>query len=211
MSQARADLPTQDAASIHSVLDRVGSPKEIAASALADAAADPPSRRRPTGRRKALMAGIAALLLALGAIIYFAQRGSNVMVPDVVGSSKAAAEQVLSSAGLQYSVARRPFGPEESGATGTVLAQFPPAGTLEASGSAVTLDVKGITTLPSVVVPNVIGETVTVAFHQLRASGLAGGFAETCDRGNFRCARPKQELSSPNTQGLVRMRSSGRW
>ena len=128
----------------------------------------------------------------IGVVIYFAQSGSNVRVPNVVGSTEATAKQMLSGAGLQYSVAIRPFGPEESGGPGTVLAQFPPGGTIESSGSPVTLDVKGITTVPSVTVPNVVGESITTAFRQLRASGLGGESAGSCSTRTKACELESQ-------------------
>jgi len=192
VSQARSGLPVQDEASIRSILERVGTPSEIAASALTEGAPIAWQRGRQAKRRGVLAAGIAILLVVIGVVIYLAQSGSNVRVPNVVGSNEASAKQLLSGAGLQYSVALRPFGPEESGGPGTVIAQFPPGGTIETSGSPVTLDVKGITTVPSVTVPSVVGESVTAAFSQLRASGLMGESGGTCTRRSGSCELESQ-------------------
>ena len=192
VSQARSGLQVQDEASIRSLLERVGAPSEIAASALTEGAPIASQRRRQAKRRGAFAAGIAVLLVVIGVVIYLAQSGSNVRVPNVVGSTEAAAKRLLSGAGLQYSVALRPFGPEESGGPGTVIAQFPPGGTIEANGSPVTLDVKGITTVPSVTVPSVVGESITTAFRQLRASGLEGESSGTCTRGSGACELENQ-------------------
>jgi hypothetical protein len=126
VSQARSGLPVQDEASIRSILERVGTPSEIAASALTEGAPIAWQRGRQAKRRGVFAAGIAILLVVIGVVIYLAQSGSNVRVPNVVGSNEASAKQLLSGAGLQYSVALRPFGPEESGGPGTVIAQFPP-------------------------------------------------------------------------------------
>jgi len=136
-------------------------------------------------RSRWLIAAITAeflVIVALGVALLVQGNHSNVLVPNVVGSTQASAQHILSGSGFQYSVAVRPFGPEVSGAPGTVVAQFPPAGTIESSGSPVTLDVSGRTTVPSVVVPSVVGETISSAFRQLRASGLEGGTAMVCPR-----------------------------
>ena len=147
---------------------------------------DPPNVAfAPRSQSRWLIAAITAeflVIVALGVALLVQGNHSNVLVPNVVGSTQATAQHILSGSGFQYSVAVRPFGPEVSGARGTVVAQFPPGGTIESSGSPVTLDVSGRTTVPSVVVPSVVGESVSLAFTQLKTSGLEGGTSMVCPR-----------------------------
>jgi hypothetical protein len=188
VSQARMGLSIQDEASIRALFERIGTPREIAASALSEGVPTASHRGRLKWGTEGVLIGTVLLLVVIGAIVYFAQSGSStVTVPNVIGSVRTTAQRIISDSGLQYHVAARPFGSEVSGPLGSVVAQFPPAGTLESSGSSVTLDVSGVTTPPSATVPNVVGESVTSAFKQLRAKGFGGGYGSSCGRGDRAC------------------------
>ena len=121
-----------------------------------------------------VLLGMVVAAAAVGALVYALVHNRNTLteyrVPSVVGDSKVVAEANLgafhfkSSAGIVSST--KP--------AGTVLAEFPKAGTEYPKGSTVTLNVSsGIPPKPaSVQVPNVIGMNAAPATHLLHSQGF---------------------------------------
>jgi hypothetical protein len=117
LSEARAALPRQNESSIHEVLERLGSPDDIAAAAVSDRETERRSKRswRP------MWAGVGVLIvvLALGGAAFAGAFGGGtsgppsapgppliavVVVPNVVGVSPAEAAATLEAAGLYNSI-----------------------------------------------------------------------------------------------------------
>lgn len=164
--QARTGLVTQDEASIRALLARVGTPSEIAASALTEGV-PMPHRRRHGRRRETLAVGIAILLVIVGVVVYFAQSGSSaITMPNVIGRSADAAESVLASSGIKHvSIVLEP---SLQYPVGTVFGTNTKVGAVVQPDQQVNLQ---ISTGPSVV-PNLIGLTASEATRRLQALGL---------------------------------------
>lgn len=147
---ARLDEPTE--ADIRTLLDRLGSPEEIADASRATEGA---TARRSSGRRW-LLGGIAAGLAAVGLSIGLAVGlgGSTtagrtpppsttttttavIVVPTVLGKSASSAAAVLSALGL----GTKDHGLSAVAPQGEVISQAPVAGEKVAPGSTVTLTV----------------------------------------------------------------------
>jgi len=122
-----------------------------------------------------VLLGMVVAAVAVGALVYVLVHNRNTTlteyrVPNVVGDSKVVAEGDLgafhfkSSAGIVSSTKPQ----------GTVVAEFPKAGTEFPKGSTVTLNVSsGIPAKPtSVQIPNVIGMNAAPATHDLHAQGF---------------------------------------
>ncbi len=192
IANARAALPTQSEAAVRDILDRLGTPEEIAASARAEVA--PPPRG---GARKPVLVGAAALVVLIvvgvalaGSLGAFGHGGNGsvpsvspprtslpgpgstaspagtVSVPDLVGQEVSAAVQQLGTRGLSYTLR---YGPG-SQAVGTVLEQRPSAGSRVVPESRVRLTVTGTQT--SETVPDVVGESQAQAAAALSSAGL---------------------------------------
>jgi hypothetical protein len=102
ISQAKTGLPTQDEASIHALLERVGTPREIAASAITEGVPIAP-HRGPKRRTELLAIGAAVLLIVIGVVVYLAQSGSStITMPNVIGKSADAAKSTLESSGIKH-------------------------------------------------------------------------------------------------------------
>lgn len=188
ISSARAALPQQTEAAVREILERLGTPQEIAASAALEGEEPLPPRSRNrlfvlTAVAFALVVvgiGIAALA---GAFTSGASSGvrntlasprssstrtsvGTVTVPTITGQQLAAATHVLSTLGLKYIVSDV----TSNQPVGTVVVQYPSGGARVDSASKVLLTVSG--TQAGLIVPNVIGEPQAQAAAALSAAGL---------------------------------------
>ena len=91
-------------------------------------------------KRIAIVIGIAiAFTLGLIGAIYLSLRSSETRVPDIIGKDRAAAENTISDAGLNFRVrATRASGEAKPD---TVLIQLPPAGQIVKVGQTVAVDI----------------------------------------------------------------------
>ncbi len=99
--------------------------------------------------------------------LYYVHGKQQVAVPPVAGDSVTKASNVLGAS--QLSVRGTTYAPSPTIPKGKVVGTEPPAGTKEPAGTAVTIV---ISSGPPVTVPNVIGDTQSVAESDLRAAGL---------------------------------------
>jgi hypothetical protein len=91
-------------------------------------------------KRVAIVIGIAiAFTLGLLGAIYLSLRSSETRVPDIVGKNRAAAEDTISSAGLNFRV--RAMRPTSEAKPDTVLIQLPHAGEIVKVGQTVAVDI----------------------------------------------------------------------
>ncbi len=123
-------------------------------------------------RRRLLLWGLAvaaALLVAVAAVLLLTQPSSDkrVTVPSVAGQSEAAASLTLRDAGL---IPVPALTANTSVASGVVIDQTPPAGSVVAKGTRVTI---AISTGPgSSPLPNVVGLTASQATAKLKAAAF---------------------------------------
>ena len=91
-------------------------------------------------KRIAIVIGIAvAFTLGLLGAIYLSLRSSETRVPDIIGKDRAAAEDTISSAGLNFRV--RAMRPTSEAKPDTVLIQLPHAGEIVKVGQTVAVDI----------------------------------------------------------------------
>ena len=91
-------------------------------------------------KRIAIVIGIAiAFTLGLFGAIYLSLRSSETRVPDIIGKDRAAAEDTISSAGLNFRV--RATRPTSEAKPDTVLIQLPHAGEIVKVGQTVAVDI----------------------------------------------------------------------
>jgi hypothetical protein len=91
-------------------------------------------------KRIAIVIGIAlAFTMGLLGAIYLSLRSSETRVPDIVGKGRAAAEDTISSAGLNFRV--RAMRPTSEAKPDTVLIQLPHAGEIVKVGQTVAVDI----------------------------------------------------------------------
>jgi len=91
-------------------------------------------------KRIAIVIGIAiAFTLGLLGAIYLSLRSSETRVPDIVGKDRAAAENTISDAGLNFRV--RATRPTSEAKPDTVLIQLPSAGQVVKVGQTVAVDI----------------------------------------------------------------------
>jgi beta-lactam-binding protein with PASTA domain len=91
-------------------------------------------------KRIAIVIGIAiAFSLGLLAAIYWSLRSSETKVPDIVGKDRAAAENTISDAGLNFRV--RAMRATSEAKPDTVLIQLPRAGEIVKVGQTVAVDI----------------------------------------------------------------------
>ena len=112
---------------------------------------------------------LALLLAALAGLIVFALTRSDtkqVLVPTVIGESRAQAETKLRDAGFDVAVKSVP----NDAPVGRVLEEDPPAGSKADDGSTVTISVSA--GRGTIVVPPVAGQTEKQALKALRDKGL---------------------------------------
>ncbi len=188
ISSARAALPQQTDAAVRDILERLGSPQEIAASAALEGGEPLP----PHSRNLVIVGAAAAIVLVVIGVGIAALAGSftssapssvenilaptrssstavsigTVTLPTITGQQLAAATQVLSTLGLNYTVSYI----TSNQPVGTVLVQNPSGGARVDSASKVLLTVSG--TQNALTVPNVIGQSQAQAEASLGAAGL---------------------------------------
>lgn len=121
-------------------------------------------------RRTLTIAGVIALVVALGAFYYFFLMPKPVEIPEMKGLSVAQAQSALDELGLDYKLLE-----QESNefAPGTIMGQAPVAGEIVNKGSTVVLTVAKAAT--SATVPNVVGLNEEEAKAQVVESGLSVG------------------------------------
>ena len=91
-------------------------------------------------KRIAIVIGIAiAFTLGLLGAIYLSLRSSETRVPDIIGKDRAAAENTISDAGLNFRV--RATRPSSEAKPDTVLIQLPSAGQVVKVGQTVAVDI----------------------------------------------------------------------
>ena len=188
ISSARAALPQQSEAAVREILERLGSPQEIAASAALEGD-DPP----PPHRRNSILAGVVVLVVLVVIGIGIAALAgaftsstpptvrnvlsparssstgkpvSTVSVPMITGQQLASATQVLSTMGLNFTVNYV----ASSDDPGTVISQHPYGGARVEPASKVLLTVSGAQAATTI--PNVIGQSQAQAEASLSAAGL---------------------------------------
>jgi eukaryotic-like serine/threonine-protein kinase len=127
----------------------------------------------PPPRRPLIWPWLVLLLLLVGGVIVAAilltRNDSKPRVPNVVGSSTAAAVRELGQRGYSTDVQTRVRGGRNPG---TVISQAPAGGTKLDRGSRVTIVVAGGRV--NAEVPNVVGLSVADAFVRVQAVGLKG-------------------------------------
>jgi beta-lactam-binding protein with PASTA domain len=95
-------------------------------------------------KRIFIVVGIAiAFTLGLLGAIYLSLRSSETRVPDIVGKDRTAAENTISSAGLNFRV--RATRPTSDAKPDTVLIQLPHAGEIVKVGQTVAVDISRLT------------------------------------------------------------------
>jgi serine/threonine-protein kinase len=109
----------------------------------------------------------------------------QVAVPDVVGLTKAEAQQTLGNQGFQFTSTEQG---SDTVDPGTVLSQSPSAGAEAAPGSSVAIVVARA--IPTVIVPDLLGQGVQEASDTLTAAGLE-------PRTSF------QDTADPSADGIV--------
>jgi serine/threonine-protein kinase len=185
ISSARAALPQQSEVAVREILERLGTPEEIAASAALEDG-DPPLAPH---RRNRSLVGLAAALVVIGVgiaalagaftsstppttvrnilspVSSSSTRGS-IAVPSIVGQQFVTATQEIAAVGLGYEVtyviSNKPIG--------TVLSQQPSGGTKVGPASKVRISASG--TQVALIVPSVIGQPEAQAEAALSATGL---------------------------------------
>ena len=96
-------------------------------------------------KRFLIVIGIAvAFTLGLFGAVYLSLRSSETRVPDIVGKDRAAAENTISDAGLNFRV--RATRPTSEAKPDTVLIQLPHAGEVVKVGQTVAVDISRATT-----------------------------------------------------------------
>ena len=143
--------------------------------AAADGAPPPDEEpKRPWWKNRRLWIVVLAILAVCGiaAAIYFAVAGSNKqkVVPVVVGQNLDTARTILQNDGFQVSVINEANAAKPAG---VVFTQSPVGGTKAAQGSTVQITVSTGPPKPGPVqVPNVVGESLPQAQHDLSKVGL---------------------------------------
>jgi PASTA domain len=188
ISSARAALPHQTEAAVREILERLGTPQEIAASAALEG--DDPF---PLHRRNPILVGVtvAVVLVVIGVgiaalagaftigtprsvrnVVSPARSSSTgrpvstVSVPTITGQQLTSATQVLSTMGLSYTVSYVASNQDP----GTVVSQHPNGGARVDPASKVILAVSGAPAVSTI--PNVIGQSQAQAEASLSAAGL---------------------------------------
>ncbi len=166
INEGRANLPTQSETEIRGLLERIGSPNDIAESAIADEVA--PLGRR--GTRRPLVATVAivlAIVLVAGDLVaYWAESGSSTpSMPNVIGLQVKAAQRSLIAAGIAHWSLTSESSLEPAGIVFLTNAKV---GATVKPGQSVNLV---ISSGPSAV-PELVGLTQDEAAHRLRVLGL---------------------------------------
>ncbi len=193
ISSARAALPQQTEVAVREILERLGTPQEIAASAALEGGEPSPGSRSPilVGAAAAVVlvvigVGIAALAGAFTSsapssvrtIVHSPMSSTTVtsvgtvVVPTLLGDQLSEATQALGELGFRYTVTytagNQPIG--------TVVVQQPTGGARVDAASQVLLTVTGtqtsVTTQALGTVPNVIGQPQAQAVAAVTAAGF---------------------------------------
>ncbi len=181
LSEARAAVPGQDETGVRQILERLGTPEEIAAAAIADRKTE----KQPNHASRLVWATVGALVavaLALGLAALegaFSGGRSNppsashpirIAVPNVLGLEAGKATASLQASGLKN---RTVFQSSGNVPNGVVFEQSPHAGATVPRSEVITLAVSiGPTAGAVVVVPDVVGMSPSDAAGALQAVGL---------------------------------------
>src|ERR1044072_743636 len=141
-------------------------------------------------KRVVSVIGIAiAFSLGLLGAIYLSLRSSETRVPDIVGKDRAAAENTISDAGLNFRVRAERATSEAK--PGTVLIQLPPAGQIVKVGQTVAVDVSR---------PTKEGEASTPANTNSNENGESSPSPEnnTNDNANSNKRKPNRNANDNN-------------
>ncbi len=131
-------------------------------------AAEKPQRRPIVPHWIPIALAIAVALLVLGSgVVAWLSVGSQVEVPEVVELNEGLADVKLSEVGLESNITERRF---DDTPEGTVIEQFPAAGTVVQEGETVGLVVSAGSDL--VEMPDVVGQNIRVARARLESEGL---------------------------------------
>jgi beta-lactam-binding protein with PASTA domain len=193
ISSARAALPQQTEAAVRDILERLGTPQEIAASAALEG-----EERFPDRPKRLLIGTAAAVVLVVFGVGIAALAGAfttsspstvrstvnpstsstteepvgTLVVPTLLGESLAQATQTLHALGLGHTV-NYTHGPQPPG---TVLIQEPTGGSRVVGSSKVVLTVSGSASSVNEqalgTVPNVIGQSEAEAAQAVTAAGF---------------------------------------
>ena len=180
LSEARATLPSQDETGVRQILERLGTPEDIAAAAIADRRTENQAKR--SSRLMWVAVGALAVALALGISALSgafsggrssppsASQPIRIAVPNVLGLEAGQATASLHASGFQD---RTVFQSSGSTPSGVVLDQSPHAGAAVSRSEVVTVAVSiGPTAGAVVVVPDVVGMSPSDAARALQAVGL---------------------------------------
>lgn len=183
-SDATTVMPTADAAHDHDVSPsgalEAGEPREHPAAALGG---EPPK----DSRALIIAVAVIALIAVVAIVVWVAGKGrppvepapeptatapasENAQVPSVVVMSEKEATNALAKAGFTWTTVT---GSSKSVPQGSVIAQYPDAGTELAKGSSVALEVSGGQSGMTSLIPNVLGKTQNEAKSILSAAGFA--------------------------------------
>ncbi len=114
-------------------------------------------------------------------VIYISDSSSQVEIPDVYGYEYTSAESVIKGQGFEVTVLKEKSDDAE---IGTVIKTHPAKGEMAAAGSLVTIYVATNDEVEPVMVPNLVGMTISQAKAALNAIGLALDTAHTEYRGS---------------------------
>lgn len=145
-------------------------------------------------KRIAIVVGIAiAFTLGLLGAIYLSLRSSETRVPDIVGKDRAAAENTISGAGLNFRV--RATRPTSEAKPDTVLIQLPHAGEIVKVGQTVAVDISR---------PTKEGESSTTANTNTETKNTSEGnatAANTTSNSNKEKRKPANRNANENANG----------
>jgi beta-lactam-binding protein with PASTA domain len=150
-------------------------------------------------KRIAIVIGIAiAFSLGLLIAIYWSLRSSETKVPDIVGKDRAAAENTISDAGLNFRV--RATRATSEAKPDTVLIQLPRAGEIVKVGQTVAVDISR---------PTKEGEASTAQASSTDANGTSDKTQEKSDNDNTNANENKRKRRLANKNGNDNTNANG--
>jgi beta-lactam-binding protein with PASTA domain len=150
-------------------------------------------------KRIAIVIGIAiAFSLGLLIAIYWSLRSSETKVPDIVGKDRAAAENTISDAGLNFRV--RATRATSEAKPDTVLIQLPRAGEIVKVGQTVAVDISR---------PTKEGEASTTQASSTDANGTSDKTPEKSDSDNTNANENKRKRRLANKNGNDNTNANG--
>ena len=150
-------------------------------------------------KRIAIVIGIAiAFSLGLLIAIYWSLRSSETKVPDIVGKDRAAAENTISDAGLNFRV--RATRATSEAKPDTVLIQLPRAGEIVKVGQTVAVDISR---------PTKEGEASTTQASSTDANGTSDKTQEKSDNDNTNANENKRKRRLANKNGNDNTNANG--